>query len=192
MIKTKADIAEVKKKLAEVNEAAAKGGESTAKGKRERAAGDPAAAPAGSPVRGRADAGDARAEAHRRPDQACIRAGWRSVREWKRSTKLLTRDYETAQKFYNDLLAKKSTSEMATDMERRQQGEQMHLLNAGEPARVSELSESAAVRGGRPGSGAGDWHGPGALAGVARQVDPQRSAMCWPACRCRCWYRCRG
>ena len=44
--------------------------------------------------------------------------------------KLLTRDYESAQKFYNDLLAKKSTSEMATDMERRQQGEQMHLLNA--------------------------------------------------------------
>jgi capsular polysaccharide biosynthesis protein len=43
--------------------------------------------------------------------------------------KQLTRDYETAQKFYTDLLAKKSTSEMATDMERRQQGEQMHLLN---------------------------------------------------------------
>ena len=43
--------------------------------------------------------------------------------------KLLTRDYDTAQKFYVDLLAKKSTSEMATDMERRQQGEQMRLLN---------------------------------------------------------------
>ena len=43
--------------------------------------------------------------------------------------KQLTRDYETAQKFYNDLLAKKSESEMQTDMERRQQGEQMRLLN---------------------------------------------------------------
>jgi uncharacterized protein involved in exopolysaccharide biosynthesis len=43
--------------------------------------------------------------------------------------KALTRDYETAQKFYNDLLAKKSESEMQTDMERRQQGEQMRLLN---------------------------------------------------------------
>jgi uncharacterized protein involved in exopolysaccharide biosynthesis len=41
----------------------------------------------------------------------------------------LTRDYETAQKFYNDLLAKKSESQMATDMERRQQGEQMRLIN---------------------------------------------------------------
>ena len=44
--------------------------------------------------------------------------------------KQLTRDYDTAQKFYADLLAKRSTSEMATDMEKRQQGEQMHLLNA--------------------------------------------------------------
>jgi polysaccharide chain length determinant protein (PEP-CTERM system associated) len=43
--------------------------------------------------------------------------------------KQLTRDYETAHKFYNDLLAKKSESEMQTDMERRQQGEQMKLLN---------------------------------------------------------------
>ena len=39
----------------------------------------------------------------------------------------LTRDYETAQKFYNDLLSKKTQSQMATDMERGQQGEQMRL-----------------------------------------------------------------
>jgi uncharacterized protein involved in exopolysaccharide biosynthesis len=44
--------------------------------------------------------------------------------------KQLTRDYDTAQKFYDDLLAKKSQSEMQTDMERRQQGEQMNVLNA--------------------------------------------------------------
>src|SRR5207253_1999839 len=43
--------------------------------------------------------------------------------------KLLTRDYDTAQRFYNDLLAKKSQSAMQTDMERGQQGEQMRLLN---------------------------------------------------------------
>jgi uncharacterized protein involved in exopolysaccharide biosynthesis len=41
--------------------------------------------------------------------------------------KELTRDYDTAQKFYNDLLAKKSQSEMQTAMEREQQGEQMRL-----------------------------------------------------------------
>jgi uncharacterized protein involved in exopolysaccharide biosynthesis len=43
--------------------------------------------------------------------------------------KQLTRDYDTAQKFYDDLLAKKSQSEMQTAMEREQQGEQMRLQN---------------------------------------------------------------
>jgi len=43
--------------------------------------------------------------------------------------KVLTRDYDTAQKFYQDLLAKRSESEMQTNMERGQQGEQMRLLN---------------------------------------------------------------
>ena len=43
--------------------------------------------------------------------------------------KALNRDYNTAQRFYDDLLAKKSQSEMQTDMELRQQGEQMRLLN---------------------------------------------------------------
>ncbi len=43
--------------------------------------------------------------------------------------KQLTRDYESARKFYDDLLAKRSQSAMATDMERQQQGEQFHLLN---------------------------------------------------------------
>jgi polysaccharide chain length determinant protein (PEP-CTERM system associated) len=43
--------------------------------------------------------------------------------------KQLTRDYDTAQKFYSDLLGKKSESAMTTDMERQQQGEQFRLLN---------------------------------------------------------------
>jgi uncharacterized protein involved in exopolysaccharide biosynthesis len=48
--------------------------------------------------------------------------------------KQLTRDYETAQKFYNDLLDKKSQSAMQTAMEREQQGEQMRLqIPAGLP-----------------------------------------------------------
>jgi polysaccharide chain length determinant protein (PEP-CTERM system associated) len=42
--------------------------------------------------------------------------------------KQLTRDYETAQKIYNDDLAKKSQSEMQTAMEQEQQGEQMSIL----------------------------------------------------------------
>ncbi len=52
--------------------------------------------------------------------------------------KALTRDYDTAQKFYTDLLSKKSESQMQTDMESRQQGEQMRLLNpAGLPDQPS-------------------------------------------------------
>jgi polysaccharide chain length determinant protein (PEP-CTERM system associated) len=41
----------------------------------------------------------------------------------------LTRDYQTALAFYNDLLAKESQSEMATDLERSQQGEQFRILD---------------------------------------------------------------
>jgi len=43
--------------------------------------------------------------------------------------KALDRDYVTAQRFYDDLLAKKNQAEMQTDMELRQQGEQMRMLN---------------------------------------------------------------
>lgn len=43
--------------------------------------------------------------------------------------KQLTRDYDTARKFYDDLLAKKTQSEMATDLERRQQGEQFRVMD---------------------------------------------------------------
>jgi len=41
----------------------------------------------------------------------------------------LTRDSTTAKAFYDNLLAKKSQSEMQTAMAREQQGEQMHVLN---------------------------------------------------------------
>ena len=43
--------------------------------------------------------------------------------------KALTRDYQTALTFYNDLLNKKNQSEMATDLERRQQGEQFRVMD---------------------------------------------------------------
>jgi len=41
----------------------------------------------------------------------------------------LTRDHETALQFYNQLLSKKSESEMATDLEKRQQGEQFKVMD---------------------------------------------------------------
>lgn len=43
--------------------------------------------------------------------------------------KNLTRDYQTALNFYNELLSKKTQSEMATDLERRQQGEQFRVMD---------------------------------------------------------------
>lgn len=44
--------------------------------------------------------------------------------------KALTRDYDTAKKFYDDLLAKMNESKMATSLQRRQQGEQFSLMDA--------------------------------------------------------------
>jgi polysaccharide chain length determinant protein (PEP-CTERM system associated) len=43
--------------------------------------------------------------------------------------KELTRDYTTAQKGYDDLLAKMNQSQMATELENQQQGEQLRLLD---------------------------------------------------------------
>jgi uncharacterized protein involved in exopolysaccharide biosynthesis len=43
--------------------------------------------------------------------------------------KLLTRDYETAQKTYSDLLAKKTDSEMAGAAERNQQSERLLVVS---------------------------------------------------------------
>jgi uncharacterized protein involved in exopolysaccharide biosynthesis len=43
--------------------------------------------------------------------------------------KELTRDYQTALDFYNDLLRKQTQSAMATDLERRQEGEQFMILD---------------------------------------------------------------
>jgi polysaccharide chain length determinant protein (PEP-CTERM system associated) len=48
----------------------------------------------------------------------------------------LTRDHDTALKLYNDLLAKRSESQMANDMERRQEGERFRVIN---PANLPKL-----------------------------------------------------
>lgn len=49
--------------------------------------------------------------------------------------KAVTRDYQTALNFYTDLLEKRTHSEMATDLERRQQGEQFRVID---PANLPE------------------------------------------------------
>jgi polysaccharide chain length determinant protein (PEP-CTERM system associated) len=42
--------------------------------------------------------------------------------------KLLTRDNDNAQAFYKELMAKKSSADLGSNMENQQQGEQMHIL----------------------------------------------------------------
>ncbi len=49
--------------------------------------------------------------------------------------KEITRDYQTALEFHNSLLTKKTESEMARDLERRQQGEQFRVMD---PANLPE------------------------------------------------------
>jgi polysaccharide chain length determinant protein (PEP-CTERM system associated) len=49
--------------------------------------------------------------------------------------KQLTRDYQTALGFYDELLKKRDQSAMATDLERRQQGEQFQVLD---PANIPD------------------------------------------------------
>ncbi len=44
--------------------------------------------------------------------------------------KEITRDHDSALKFYNDLLTKMNQSSMATALEHRQQGEQFHVMDA--------------------------------------------------------------
>jgi protein tyrosine kinase modulator len=67
--------------------------------------------------------------------------------------KKLTRDYDSAQKFYDDLLAKRSQSEMATSMEQQQQGEQFHLLNPATPPTAPSFPNRLLFAGGGAGAG---------------------------------------
>jgi polysaccharide chain length determinant protein (PEP-CTERM system associated) len=67
--------------------------------------------------------------------------------------KKLTRGYDSAQKFYDDLLAKRSQSAMATNMEQQQQGEQFHLLNPANLPRDPSFPNRLLFAGGGAGAG---------------------------------------
>jgi len=129
VIKAKADILEVEKKLKEVNSAAANSSDGTEK------------ASASEPPEIR----QLRLQVHQYEgiieqatlDQKHLQS---QVNLYESRTsmspnveeqyKLLTRDNDNAQAFYKDLLAKKSSSGLATSMENQQEGEQMHILVA--------------------------------------------------------------
>lgn len=131
VIKAKADIAEVEKKLKEVNSAAANSSDGTEK------------ASASEPPEIR----QLRLQIHQYEgiiDQATLdqKHLQSQISLYQSRTamsptveeqyKLLTRDNDNAQSFYKDLLAKKSSSGLATSMENQQEGEQMHILVAAE------------------------------------------------------------
>jgi polysaccharide chain length determinant protein (PEP-CTERM system associated) len=133
VIKTRADISQVKKKLAEVNDASAKGDNANDK----ESGSEPP------------EIRQLRLQIHQYQDlisqttrdqkklQQEIDVYQRKVASSpgiEEEYKELARDYDNAQKVYQEDLAKQSTSKMATQAEQQQQGEQMALLNpAGVP-----------------------------------------------------------
>jgi len=128
VVKTKNDIAEVKRKLNEMNSAAAQNIDPTDKG---TVTEPPEIRQLRLQIHQYGEAiAQATRDQKRLQDEIHAYQGRVALSPAvEEQYKALTRDYETAQKMYNDLLAKKSESEMQTDMERRQQGEQMRLLN---------------------------------------------------------------
>ena len=74
--------------------------------------------------------------AQKKRDQAAIQSQLRTYQERVAASpeveeeyKSITRDNQTAQAFYDSLLAKMNDSKMATDLERRQQGEQFRVMD---------------------------------------------------------------
>ncbi|HEY6769526.1 MAG TPA: Wzz/FepE/Etk N-terminal domain-containing protein [Candidatus Sulfotelmatobacter sp.] len=129
VIKAKADIAEVQKRLAEVNKASAAGGDDS----NEKAS-------ANEPPEIR----QLRMQIHQYSDM--IGAATRDQKRLQQEISLyqgrvalspaieeqykqLARNYDNAQKNYQDILADKSKSDLALTMEQQQQGEFMHLMN---------------------------------------------------------------
>jgi polysaccharide chain length determinant protein (PEP-CTERM system associated) len=137
VVKTKADIAEVQKKIAEVNAAMGKAPDTTEK------------ANASEPPEIR----QLRLQVHQYEGVIAQATGdekklQNSIQLYENRSamspgieeqyKALTRDYDNAQSFYRDLLAKKSAIELANSMENQQQGEQMRILQpAGLPKQPS-------------------------------------------------------
>jgi uncharacterized protein involved in exopolysaccharide biosynthesis len=137
VIKAKADIAEVQKKLAQINAAAAN---ATDTSDQSSAAEPPEIRQLRLQVHQYQNVIEqSSADQKRLQSQISLYQSRTAMSPGiEEQYKLITRDYDNAQSFYRDLLAKKSASEMATSMENQQQGEQMRILNpASQPASPS-------------------------------------------------------
>jgi polysaccharide chain length determinant protein (PEP-CTERM system associated) len=97
--------------------------------------------------------------AQKKRDQAAIQTQLRTYQDRVASSpaveeeyKSITRDNQTAQAFYDDLLNKMNQSKMATDLEKRQQGEQFRVMDEPNlPESPSSPKRSAFVMGGLAG-----------------------------------------
>lgn len=135
VIKTKADIAEVKKKLAEINKASSEPGSA---GTDKASANEPP------------ELRQLRLQVHQYDD--LIAAATRDQKRLQQSIgvyqgrvslspaveeqyKEMARDYDNAQKTYQDLLVKKSSADLTVKMNNQSQGERMFVLN---PANVPD------------------------------------------------------
>ncbi len=136
VIKTQADIAQVKKKLAEINDASTKGSE--AGNEKESGSEPPEIRQLRLQIHSYEDliAGGTRDQKKLQQEIAVYQGRVASSPGVEEEYKELARDYNNAQKVYQDDLAKQSTSKMATQAEQEQQGEQMGLLN---PADLPDL-----------------------------------------------------
>src|SRR5205823_2268125 len=153
VVKTKNDIAELKRKLNEMNTAAAQTNDASTD--KEGVAEPPEIRQIRVQIH-QYDAAIAQAtrEQKRLQNQIGLFQGRVALSPAvEEQYKALNRDYDTAQKFYDDLLAKKSQSEMQTDMELRQQGEQMRLLNPADLADTPSFPNRILFAGGGFGAG---------------------------------------
>jgi uncharacterized protein involved in exopolysaccharide biosynthesis len=136
VIKTQADIAQVKKKMAENNDASTKG--SDAGNEKESGSEPPEIRQLRLQIHSYGDliAEGTRDQKKLQEEIALYQGRVASSPGVEEEYKELARDYDNAQKVYQDDLAKQSTSKMATQAEQEQQGEQMGLLN---PADLPDL-----------------------------------------------------
>jgi polysaccharide chain length determinant protein (PEP-CTERM system associated) len=128
VIKTKADIDEVKKKLAEINKASEDATDTNSKAS---ATEPPEIRQLRSQVHQLSDSIAARSLEQKRLQReiAKLQNSVSLSPQVEEQYKGLTRDYENAQKSYQDLLAKKSTADLTVKMTNQSEGERMFNLN---------------------------------------------------------------
>jgi uncharacterized protein involved in exopolysaccharide biosynthesis len=133
VIKTQADIVQVKKRLDEINNASAKPGSATPE--KESGSDPPEIRQLRLQVHQYEDLiTQASRDQKRLEQEISVYQGRVALSPAiEEQYKQMARDYDNTQKVYQDLLANKSKSDMALKMEQQQEGEQMHLLNPASP-----------------------------------------------------------